>query len=81
MNKIIQVKWIDSNCEYGWRDKCDLPLEANVVTIGYLIDKNVDVLVVAQSISGDNIQNPLAIPIECIKDIEIIPETQQWRCE
>lgn len=70
--KIVLVKWVDSSCKYGWQDKENLPLELDVTTFGYLIDDNVDRIVIAQSIGDDCIQNPLAIPKECIKDFEVI---------
>jgi len=68
--KIVLVKWEDSASASGWTDEDDLA-PAECETVGYLLKKNKDRVVVVQSTSDiAHYDNRFAIPRGCIKSIK-----------
>ena len=67
--KVYLVEWIDSTSETGWTHDHDLEL-STCKTVGYLIKKTKDKVVLVQSMSdSDSIDNKFAIPRKCITSI------------
>jgi len=72
--KIMYIKWVNSTSWHTWRS---LPLENTdlvvIETVGYLIEKHKEKIVVAHSVSdSDSAVGIIAIPTACIIDKKII---------
>lgn len=66
---VVLVEWDDSTAMGGWTDEADLEL-AKCRTVGFLITKNKNRVVVAQSTSDiAHYDNRFGIPRKCIKKI------------
>ncbi len=68
--KIVLVEWADSTSSSGWDTNFDLEL-SNCTTVGQLVVKDKEKIVVVQSISdGAHCDGRFAIPRSCIKSIK-----------
>lgn len=69
--KIVRVEWIDSCFRTGWNRKDALKQKpASCETVGFLMSKNKEAIVIASSISDDDCADGITIPIKCIKTIK-----------
>jgi hypothetical protein len=72
--KIVEVTWVDSSAENKIWESIDdyvddLPL---IKTVGYLLKKDKNVLVVCQSYHDDEVGRVFRIPITCILETKNI---------
>ena len=67
--KVILIEWLDSTSSSGWDSAFDLEL-SNCKTVGFLVKKDKEKVVVIQS-NSDNVHSDgrFAIPRSCIKSI------------
>lgn len=78
--ELVLVKWVDSAQPYGhWCHLDDLPaLEVvDCLTVGWLVSKSDDVLMLAQNLGDVNTENAQAsglirIPRTCVRDVEVL---------
>ena len=71
--KRVEIEWEDSTAIGGWSDSGDLEL-CQCKTVGYLVTKNRNRVVVVQSTSNgggseEHFDNRFGIPRKCIKKI------------
>ena len=71
---IVEVEWEDSATYTGWHDREITEFEyVTAKSVGYLITKSKNILVVAQSLgSGEPFCNVTTIPRKCVLSMEII---------
>lgn len=81
--KIIWIKWVDSNHSYGWTDKKDsTPLSWEKMmceTVGYLLKETDYSYQVVQSLGGEQVDAIMEIPKCCIQEIRKAPNLDQWK--
>ena len=64
-DEAIYVRWIDSSGIDGWvnRDSLEFSDQMQTIeTVGYLVEEHNDRIVVASSVSKEQINSPLIIP-------------------
>jgi len=72
-NPIVEVLWHDAVTSFGWEEKEDVAIDEEIcVTIGFLIKKGDNVVVVSStidSVNGNQSNSRIKIPIEMIKSM------------
>ena len=69
---VLKIVWLDAVAESGWEENATtkkLKLE-ECITVGFLIEKNKDSLIVASSVSKKENNARMCIPIKWIKSIK-----------
>ena len=66
--KIVLVDWVDSTSIQGWEEGCDMGL-CECRSVGYLIKKTKDKVILAQSLNDHTYYNKFAIPRGCVTSI------------
>jgi len=76
-NRVVCVKWMDAssnhNFESGWNEKSPTEGLIEVTTVGVLVDRDVDAVIIAFNTNSIGTQNDwMTIPKKWIKDIKYI---------
>ncbi|MEK9753374.1 MAG: hypothetical protein VW338_09205 [Rhodospirillaceae bacterium] len=74
MYDIVAVSWVDTMNSNGWDTIAEtVEMEpAPVVTVGFLIKKTKDKVVVAHGLSGDSALGATVIPAAWVKSIDVL---------
>jgi len=75
--RVVEVHWIDSTVISGWRDQensegCFKDLCGIIVSVGFLVYKDDNHIVIVQGISPFSYSDITKIPMECVKRIHYI---------
>lgn len=78
---IVEVEWLDSRAFAGWahpEEHLERSRPSRCRSVGYLLLKDRERIVLAQSCSDDsgNVADPLAIPRGMVKAIRVIGKAQ-----
>lgn len=68
--KLVEVKWIDSAFNQGWRTASQKVTYSECLTTGYLVEKSARQVVVAMQVNDEGgYSEAMAIPRSCVKSI------------
>lgn len=73
--KIVKVEWLDSRMYMGvWQEKkCAKTLSlSQCSSVGYLLSKDKEKVLIVTSCGDGNVQGTLAIPRKAIKSFEVV---------
>jgi len=77
--KRVEVKWLDAITTSGWYDKEEAIKIDSVIgtSLGYLVHKDRDKVVIAQSAGNDSVGYIFTLPKCCVLSItELVPTPQ-----
>jgi hypothetical protein len=72
----VLVRWQDAlTTAAGWKPIDDIATEpADVVTVGVLIEQNDKAIVVALTVSDDEVNSAIAIPVGWVQHISVLQQ-------
>ena len=76
--RLVLVVWTDAGGRSGWQDADEVVRWANddenfsIVTVGFVMAESEDALLLAPSVSGNKVLDPIRIPQRAIEHIEDI---------
>ena len=72
--KMVLVKWVDSTSIQGWEEGDNMEL-CRCESVGFLIKKTKDKVILAQSLNDHTYYNKFAIPRGCITSITVLSQS------
>ena len=72
--KRVEVTWVDSAGVEGWKSRDETTAPVRCRSVGYVVERNADKIVLAQSQTSEQINGLFAIPVVAVKKIRRLRE-------